>query len=265
MPRGRSGRSFCVGAECDGSQLKWRQRLDQTYDFLMQIREARTTDEICSATLGHLRHLGATGLLAGVIPPPGAMSREQFSHVLLDAWPTEWARRYFSRGYLYRDPAIELIRCTSEPFMWSEIGERCELSSSARRVMEEATEFRLNDGLTFGFRSLERSPIGFSIAGEKLELDPVERRAAELVAAYAVVRAMEIRKSLTTRPAVPLSPRQLDVLRWASEGLKAVEIADRLSISVHTADMHLRAIREKLGVGSTVHAVAEAFRHGILS
>lgn len=204
-------------------------------------------------------------MLAGVIPPPGAMRREQVAHVLLDGWPREWSHRYFSQGYLYRDPTIGLVRCSSEPFIWSEIGKRCELSASARRVMLEATDFRLRDGLTIAFTSLERRPIGFSIAGERLEFDPAQQQTIELIAAFALAHAIDISENSEKGRLVRLSPRQHDVLRWAAEGLTIDEISDRLSVSTHTVDTHLRAAREKLGATTTIRAVAEAFRIGLIT
>lgn len=193
------------------------------------------------------------------------MRREQMSHVLLDSWPREWSLRYFSHGYLNRDPTIGLVRRASEPFTWNEVDKRCRLSASARRVMQEATEFRLTDGLTLTFSSLERRPIGFSIAGERLELDPSERKAVELIAAFALAQVIEICEGSGTRQIVRLSPRQHDVLRWAAEGLTIDEIADRLGVSTHTVDTHLRAVRDKLGTTSTIRAVAEAFRIGLIT
>lgn len=253
------------GRVAGGNQSKWRQGLEQTYEFLEQIRGTRTVRELSGSVLRYMDRFGATGLLAGVIPPPGAMRHEQVSHVLLDAWPREWSLRYFSQGYLHRDPTIGLVRRVSDPFIWREIAQHCTLSASALRVMEEAAEFRLKDGMTLAFSTVERRPIGFSIAGETLELDPSQRGAVGLVAAYALGHAIEICEGSVSRQPVRLSPRQHDVLRWAAEGLTVDEIADRLGVSSHTADTHLRAVREKLGVTSTVRAVADAFRIGLIA
>lgn len=265
MPKDSRDEVFSLGSGASGGQIGWRCRLDQTYDLLTRIRQTRTCVAISELILLYVSNFGATGLLAGVIPPVGAMRREQMSHVLLDAWPQEWSLRYFSQGYLNRDPTIDLVRRVSKPFIWSEITKHCEVSAAARRVMQEATEFRLKDGLTLAFSSLERRPIGFSIAGERLELDPSERRAVELVTACALAQVIEIAACSEKRETVRLSPRQHDVLRWAAEGLTVDEIADRLGISSHTADTHLRAIREKLGATSTIRAVAEAFRIGLIT
>lgn len=240
----------------------WRNRLPETYGLLEGVRRSQTNADLCGWLVAYIARFGATNLLAGVIPQPYFSGRQQISHVLLHAWPQEWSLRYFSKGYLRHDPAIRLVKQGCTPFFWSGVGELCQVCLFGRRVMEEAMEFRLCEGFTLAFSTVERQAIGFSIAGEKLDLDPCERLALELVAAYTCGSAVLLAEGSRKREHVQLSPRQRDVLHWLSEGLSVDEIGDRLTISSHTVDMHLRAVREKFGVTSSIHAVAEAFRQG---
>ncbi|RYD68054.1 MAG: response regulator transcription factor [Verrucomicrobiaceae bacterium] len=61
-----------------------------------------------------------------------------------------------------------------------------------------------------------------------------------------------------------LTAREEDVLRYLVRGLIKKEIADELSISQHTVDMHLRAVYRKLQVRSQTEAVSKALRQGIV-
>jgi LuxR family quorum sensing-dependent transcriptional regulator len=241
----------------------WRRKLDDTYCVLEGIRESRSPSDISAWVLTYAARFGASSLLAGLIPLPNLSRSEQLSHVLLDAWPQDWTGRYFSNGYIYHDPTIKLVRHASRPFRWSEICDLCRVCSFERRIMHEATEFGLREGVTVAFSTLERRPVGFSIAGEKLDPDPSEQSALHLVVAYAFGCASLILG--THQKTVHLSPRQRDVLQWASEGLGVNDIAERLNISCNTADTHLRAVRQRLGVSSTTHAVAEGFRLRLIS
>jgi DNA-binding NarL/FixJ family response regulator len=65
-----------------------------------------------------------------------------------------------------------------------------------------------------------------------------------------------------TKPAPPiaLSPRERELLALLVEGLTAKEIADRLTVSIHTANTHTRNLFTKLGVHSRAAAVARALR-----
>jgi len=62
----------------------------------------------------------------------------------------------------------------------------------------------------------------------------------------------------------PLTSREEDVLRYLVRGLIKKEIADQLSISQHTVDMHLRSVYRKLHVRSQTEAVSKALRQGIV-
>lgn len=62
----------------------------------------------------------------------------------------------------------------------------------------------------------------------------------------------------------PLTAREEDVLRHLVRGLIKKEIADELSISQHTVDMHLRSVYRKLHVRSQTEAVSKALRQGLV-
>ncbi len=59
----------------------------------------------------------------------------------------------------------------------------------------------------------------------------------------------------------PLSRREAEVLRQLCEGAHPQQIADRLFISVATARNHVKSILRKLGVHTSLEAVAWATRH----
>lgn len=62
----------------------------------------------------------------------------------------------------------------------------------------------------------------------------------------------------------PLTSREEEVLRHLVRGLIKKEIADELSISQHTVDMHLRSVYRKLHVRSQTEAVSTALRQGLV-
>jgi DNA-binding NarL/FixJ family response regulator len=61
-------------------------------------------------------------------------------------------------------------------------------------------------------------------------------------------------------PDYGLTPREKDVLEFMVQGLIKKEIADKMSLSYHTVDTHLRNIYQKLHVNSRTHAVAKALK-----
>ena len=61
-----------------------------------------------------------------------------------------------------------------------------------------------------------------------------------------------------------LTERERDVLQLMVEGLIKKEIADKLTLSVHTVDTHLRNIYAKLEVNTRTGAVAKALKERIV-
>ncbi|MEM1441592.1 MAG: response regulator transcription factor [Verrucomicrobiota bacterium] len=61
-----------------------------------------------------------------------------------------------------------------------------------------------------------------------------------------------------------LTQREQEVLVLLSEGLMRKEIADRLNLSPHTVDVHIRNVYSKLQVNNVTTAIREAIRRGLL-
>lgn len=64
--------------------------------------------------------------------------------------------------------------------------------------------------------------------------------------------------------AAPLTERQKEVLRLISQGCSAKEIANRLNISVRTAEFHRAAIMDRLKLHSTAMMTRYAVEHGLV-
>jgi DNA-binding NarL/FixJ family response regulator len=60
------------------------------------------------------------------------------------------------------------------------------------------------------------------------------------------------------------SARELELLSLMADGLTDAEIAEKLSISVKTMRSRLHALRMKMQARTRTHAVAIAFRRGLL-
>lgn len=240
-----------------------RKAFERTRECIESLNQARSPVEVCSTLLSSVSRFGAEHILAGVIPIPGASRQSQISNVVLAHWPEEWGRRYFSHGYILRDPAIHTVRTSSAPFLWSELEPFYRNDVSGRRVMEEAGEFKLRQGFTIPLTTLEGEVAGFSIAGERLELAPHDRGALMLLATYAFGRTILLKED-GQREIVRLSPREVEALQWAAEGKSEWEIGESMGISEHGVDKHMRSAREKLGTRTRAHAVAEAIRLGLI-
>lgn len=64
-------------------------------------------------------------------------------------------------------------------------------------------------------------------------------------------------------PWTPLSAREREVLRVASDGLTNAQIAVVLGVTVHTVKFHLASIYRKLGAANRTDAIVWAVREGV--
>jgi DNA-binding CsgD family transcriptional regulator len=60
-----------------------------------------------------------------------------------------------------------------------------------------------------------------------------------------------------------LTKRDIECLRLTADGLTSEQLAERLGLSVHTANQYVSAVVEKLDAVNRMHAVAKALRAGI--
>ncbi|MGW4085901.1 response regulator [Streptomyces sp. NPDC004822] len=90
-------------------------------------------------------------------------------------------------------------------------------------------------------------------------LDPEVTR--QLVGRYAT----RIRPTEGSPEDIPLTPRELEVLRLIADGLSNSEIAAALVISQETVKTFVSRILTKLNLRDRVQAVVYAFRHGLAS
>ncbi len=84
------------------------------------------------------------------------------------------------------------------------------------------------------------------------------------VIARKVVTLFQQKNLFTPKTNVPLSDREIEVLRALSEGNCYKTIADNLFISIATVRHHIRNIYKKLQVHSQAAAVSEAIKKGII-
>jgi DNA-binding NarL/FixJ family response regulator len=78
------------------------------------------------------------------------------------------------------------------------------------------------------------------------------------------LRSVLQRQEETLRAAEVLTPRELEIVRMAGEGLRNRGIAERLSISEGTVKVHLHNIYDKLGVEGRLEMVLYAQQKGLL-
>ena len=136
------------------------------------------------------------------------------------------------------------------------------MSVEQLRVMNEATEFAMLDGVCVPVYEPFKAPAVVTMAGDRIILDRKDMPVLEMVSTHAF-RALQRLHAAADEPVYKeLTNRERDILTWTAAGKSAQDVACILAISKLTVERHLSNIREKLDATNTVHAVTKSVQRG---
>jgi DNA-binding CsgD family transcriptional regulator len=185
---------------------------------------------------------------------------------LIHNYPRDWMEYYFEHGFDRIDPVLIHAANKVGMFEWKEIPRYLELRKKQRLCLNLGEEAGLNNGLGILMRGPCNQTAGIALAtAEKKDafdgnLDLISAYSHHFYAAF---------KRLNERPAPAgpnlfLTEKERDVLSMVLQGRSDAAIADRLHMSVHTVDSHMRKIFRKLEVNNRTMAVVKALTLGLV-
>jgi LuxR family transcriptional regulator len=138
-----------------------------------------------------------------------------------------------------------------------------DLSDEDRRILEFRAAHGVVAGCSLSFRGyITQGRAGMGLcASRDIDQDGVEaiwERHGPLIEVLSVAFHLRVASLPLDLPGRALSPRQREVLRWASDGMTVQEIAQRMGLAGPTVEKHLRLARVALGVQTTTQAVLKA-------
>ena len=185
--------------------------------------------------------------------------------VTLNNYPVAWQQRYQEAGYLAVDPSVRHGVLTRAPLLWTD-----DFFASSQDFWSEAKENGLRVG--WGQSSLDGSGVGgmltLSRSGEQLtptELASKEIEMRWLVQAAHLSLSRVMQPKFMVQPDVPLTPREIEVLKWSADGKTAGEIGDILNIAVPTVNFHIKNVVLKMRAANKTAAVVRALMSGLLN
>ncbi|MDM0042001.1 autoinducer binding domain-containing protein [Variovorax sp. J22G21] len=185
--------------------------------------------------------------------------------ITLNNYPKAWQERYQQAGYLAVDPSVRHGRLSQQPLLWGD-----EVFDSAKQLWAEAKEHGLRIG--WAQSSLDGFGVGgmltLSRATEVLtarELQVKESEMRWLVQAAHLSLSRLMKPKFAVQPEVPLTPREIEVLKWSADGKTAGEISDILSISIPTVNFHIKNVVQKMKAANKTAAVVQALLSGLLN
>jgi LuxR family transcriptional regulator, activator of conjugal transfer of Ti plasmids len=191
---------------------------------------------------------------------------------LISSYPKSWTSHYFREGYDNIDPVLQEARNTSRMFLWDGREARSAKSSKERRLFDDALSFKIRTGLTVRIPSSQNQFAAFTLAVDdrSLALDRFIETSQDMLEMvgltyHAHVSAARIgRAPPEGQQGSPLTQRERQCLAWISDGKTMQDIAELLGVSPRGVKFHLDNARRNLAALTLPHAVALAFRQGLL-
>lgn len=181
-------------------------------------------------------------------------------------YPEAWKQHYMREGFHRFDPTLNKARRSIAPVDWR----RLDRDASFQRVFGDAREFGITEN---GLSIPVRGPYGdigmLSVTrGCRVgEWDRLVRHVLSDLQTVAVyIHDTVMRSDMLSRVLrhPDLSTREREVLQWVAAGKTQQDIADILSISPRTVEVHLRSAREKLFALTTAQAVGRGISMGLI-
>lgn len=233
----------------------------EALDFIEGLEAYRKVPDTMDALGTAFGRFGFETIIVTGLPNPD----QRFSQmVLAKRWPAEWFKVYTEKNYDRVDPTVRMCRQSVNPFEWSEAPYDAEREPGAAEVMQRATDFGMARGFVVPIHGLTGYEAGVSLGGVHLDLNARSKPALHLMAMYGFDRIRRLLDQRLAPPAV-LTPREREVIAWASQGKSAWEIGEILNITQRTAEEHLSTAARKLGAVNRTHAVAIAIRNKIIN
>lgn len=181
--------------------------------------------------------------------------------LLISTYPSSWTAHYLRNHYERFDPVIVQALRYPQPFEWG-VGVRSPAYSELERgLFEEAAKFGIRHGFTIPVHDSKGAVAALTFAADEQRARfkrTIDEHASVLQLMAMYFHAHARRKFLADDfPSIAgLSPREIECLKWAAQGKSAWETGRILGISRHTVAFHLDNAKTKLGVRSTIQAVA---------
>lgn len=179
-------------------------------------------------------------------------------------YPAEWIKRYLQMGYIEIDPVVQAGFLRTLPFDWSELTVE---TPQQWEFMADALAHGVGPrGLSVPVRSKRGHRALFSMSSSRPQEEWERFRQANLPTLIEIANRVHHRviDEVLGGTLPHLTEREVECLRWVSQGKDSGDIAIILNISPHTARDYLKSVRYKLDCVTSAQAVSKAVKIGIL-
>lgn len=187
-------------------------------------------------------------------------------HGLATSYPEDWMKFYAEKNYTEKDAVFLTTLHSRTPFYWDDLRQVKEMSPESLKVLDEAAEAGLNNGICIPLFGKVGEIVGVGLA-QSDKVKGATKNNEFMACAYLLSAYFhETYRSMIKPTDIPhMTSREKDILLWASEGKTDEEIAGILNITSNTVRFHWKNIFNKLDVYNRIYAVTKSIRLEIIT
>jgi DNA-binding CsgD family transcriptional regulator len=230
--------------------------------YVEAITRAQTTQEAFDLFCDAMREQGYDRITYSLVNDHPSLNLPS-KHGLATSYPEDWMKYYAKHNYSLVDPVTQHVLSSRAPFFWSDITAKLHGQSVPHRMMDEAADAGLGDGIGISLRGQDSELVGVGIARASPISSQAEPQDYAFLgsAAFLSTCLHETFRDLAIKSSrAEFSVRELDVLSWAAEGKTDEEIGIILGIVTRTVRYYWANITGKLKVTGRTYAIVKALR-----
>jgi LuxR family transcriptional regulator, quorum-sensing system regulator BjaR1 len=223
-----------------------------TFDFIEMLDENTDSPSLINAFQNLIGKFGIASFLIGDASQPKVQRDDR---LWATTWPHDWLERWKSRNYIIVDPVLNQLLLRNELVRWRDV--RRSGDTAGTRVLDEASDYGLKEGLTLPVYTRDGFLIGIALGTDRYDLDRKAETCLHMASIYFHSKLEQLRGA--QRFAEPkMTPRERECLSWVAAGKTDWEISQILRIAEQTVHEYVQNALIKLKAATRAQAVATA-------
>jgi DNA-binding CsgD family transcriptional regulator len=238
-------------------------------NFIEETNRAKSAQQVSAIFGNALQQFGYDRFCYSLITAHPSLGLNA-GHGIAKNYPEDWMAHYEANNYVKKDPVPHYGPGRNRPFTWDWLVQAFKLAPEQKKVMNEAREARLLDGIAVPIHGYngELAGVGMasSIGGVRPDanlLSKIHTLSIQFHLAYTSHISTD-RPSAESFHGYHLTAREKEILSWAAEGKSNSVIADILGVSHSTIRFHMGNIFRKLDAYERTLATVKAIRLGLI-
>ena len=233
--------------------------------FIEEANNAKSTQEVARLFGEVLKDYGYDRFCYSLVTDHPSLGLNA-GHGIVANYPEDWMAHYKANLYEKKDPVPWYAFETLRPFTWESIQQTRELKADAKKVMNEAREAGLLDGVAIPIcgHNGELAGVGMASSTGGIRPDIGVLRKLRTLAMEFHLAFTDLEKKDRTVGNIHLTSREKEILLWVAEGKSDSIIADIIGVSHAAIRFHLNNIFKKLGANERTLATVKALRLGLI-